>query len=383
MKLSTLLAAIALGLVQIRAPAREGTAEDKPWPPAQADAADWEARDLSGRWLLISEQGPTLEPTFETFDLDARARWIDFLEVRGELLLLEWLCVSAMDDGSATWLEAAEALRRLDAPQWARTVHLGLEQRSRRGVSAARAALADRPGYVLDWFERYPQARETGRAARIDSELRLLTTAREDSSAALAPWPAGSTSLDPLIATIESELESNQVRSAAFLALSYRAIDQPRAWALLHTVARSPGHPAWETSLTRLADLGDGFSLEWLEGVTPQSLDQMAVLDREKVRLRRRLAARDEVQESAGLRVMLERTAWVDLSCHPLESPRGRWMHAWLARRAAREPVHSELERILADYAGDPSLDTKNEINTSLRASLAGRVRAYVRAALE
>lgn len=119
--------------------------------------ADWAARDLEGRWVLIERE--TLEHGWARVESLVR-----FLEERREVELLERLCLYPRSEGHFATFEGA--LARLDAPQWARAVEWNLRQLDSHKRDEANAAFAERRrGVARAWLEAH------------ESELRPLAAA--------------------------------------------------------------------------------------------------------------------------------------------------------------------------------------------------------------
>lgn len=147
-------------------------------PVFAPDLADWEARDLEGRWTVIERE--TLAHSWRNVQpLTA------FLEQRRELELLEWLCLYPRTEGHFDGFAAA--LARLDAPQWARAVEWNLHARDGHTAESARAALQNGPrGRVVDWLVTH---RDQGLHPKARALLEGANdVAREDAGRWLAPW---------------------------------------------------------------------------------------------------------------------------------------------------------------------------------------------------
>ncbi|MEP3482203.1 MAG: hypothetical protein ABJZ55_23360 [Fuerstiella sp.] len=71
---------------------------------------------------------------------------------------------------------------------------------------------------------------------------------------------------------VDDESESAAVRQAALLGVSYQ--DHPSLILKLHTVAGEPDHPAWKSAISRIGDLGRGYSMIILNSLAADQLDQ-------------------------------------------------------------------------------------------------------------
>ncbi len=146
-------------------------------PPRLADelVADWARRDLEGKWVACSRSldvAPYLAPS-----------WVAYLADQREFELLEMLAAYRVD-GMASW-RIGDVLAEAQAPQWIRCAWWGLHNKRGHGGSPAQALLLrTRPGVVLGWFERYPEA--AAAAPGVNAWLKKNTTS-EDPGNALPP----------------------------------------------------------------------------------------------------------------------------------------------------------------------------------------------------
>ncbi|MBC7965950.1 MAG: hypothetical protein H7Z17_08500, partial [Fuerstia sp.] len=67
---------------------------------------------------------------------------------------------------------------------------------------------------------------------------------------------------DDFVATIDDSAEPAMIREAALLGLSYH--NHPSVLLKLHQVAADPKHPAWNAAVSRIGDIGRGFSVSLL-----------------------------------------------------------------------------------------------------------------------
>lgn len=71
---------------------------------------------------------------------------------------------------------------------------------------------------------------------------------------------------------IDDEQESEAVRQAALLGVSYQ--NHPSLILRLHEVASTPEHPAWKAAVSRIGDIGKGYSALVLNTVPKEKLNQ-------------------------------------------------------------------------------------------------------------
>ncbi|MCI0342175.1 MAG: hypothetical protein L0216_13695 [Planctomycetales bacterium] len=173
-----LLAAAALAVLVPQEPA--------PAPPAPVTLADWERRDLEGRWVtLLANRG----------DKNREEQWVAFLSTRREHDLLEWVSIYTDISG------AREALHESEAPHWVRATVWDLRRPDSHWRGGAEKLLAGRPGLVLDWLRRHRDAL-TGPAAALREGLEAAPGKPEDASRLLPPLRA-----QDVLAHLEPPLE--------------------------------------------------------------------------------------------------------------------------------------------------------------------------------
>lgn len=82
-----------------------------------------------------------------------------------------------------------------------------------------------------------------------------------------------------LIEIVEDKSEADKVRQAAMLAVSYQ--QHPALILKLHTVARTPEHPAWNSAVSRIGDIGNDYSRQILDTLPKDQLtsDQRSILE--------------------------------------------------------------------------------------------------------
>ena len=146
------------------------------------------------------------------------------------------------------------------------------------------------------------------------------------------------------------------------------------AWLALHRLARQPRDPGWDAALDSLATHGDGFTLTILEGLDRATLAPATRerLDRTEKAVSERLAKVDDARFAERLPLMLERSAWADLLCDPLETPLRTWTKETVAARLDSPAVRAELQRIEREYTASGP----DEVGFG---TLTERVRRYAR----
>lgn len=141
--------------------------------------ADWAARDLEGRWVLVERE--TLEHGWARV-----ASLVQFLEQRREVELLERLCLYPRSEGHFATFEAA--LARLDAPQWARAVEWNLRQSDSHKRDEAHSAFFERrPRVARAWLEAH-ESELRPLAADVLARLRASEVPLEPAPNQLGPW---------------------------------------------------------------------------------------------------------------------------------------------------------------------------------------------------
>lgn len=76
--------------------------------------------------------------------------------------------------------------------------------------------------------------------------------------------------VDEFLRIIDDERESEAVREAALLAVSYQ--DHPAITLKVHAIAVDPSHPAWKAAVSRVGDIGQKFSVQILQDVMKEEL---------------------------------------------------------------------------------------------------------------
>ena len=189
---------------------------------------------------------------------------------------------------------------------------------------------------------------------------------RRAAALACVRLPASEIPVAALEGLIDDVAEQASVRAAAVLAASYAPGPEP--WLRLHGIAAEPRHVGWSAAVSRLADLGDEFSVERLEALTAEVLDDAARKLRADTikRIREQLTAETPADRAIRLVAMLERAAFADLRCSPLETTLVPSAIAVLRAHVAEPEVKGAIEGLrkdagskdatrerLAEYAAD------------------------------
>jgi hypothetical protein len=148
----------------------------------------------------------------------------------------------------------------------------------------------------------------------------------------------------------------------------------PRVFARLHDLARNPGSAHWAAAIDRLADVGNGFTLEHLRAMDTRALDagpRDALAALLEVLVKRAVLSEREVALQLG--PLLECAAYADLVCAPIEVELCRWTLASIAAHAGHAEVRAALEQLEVAY--QPGEGTSEQLVGSMQA----RVRFYAR----
>jgi hypothetical protein len=350
------------------------------------DEADWT------RWLAVRD------------DAAARATLLDDAARAGRSSLLEAIAVHS-------GLGAQQALAHLvaaDDPRWPRTATWLVQRRDSHTSQAAHKALSERPELAAEWGtgERYlpaltaaevlaPLAADSGATppavvraieafALLDEHAapwsnRLLARVRDADATvaraaglAYAHHRASEVPFDALLVVVAEARAPATVREAALIGASHGP--HTVAWSALLAIAEDPAHPAWRAAVARLGDLDEGFAPVHLAdlGARLAGTGDGAFLARELDRVRRRFASNAVDTRLRRLRPLLERAAWADLNCAPIERTLVPWTLGTLTSWSAEPEVHAALARLRDGYAPRPEL-----ARTTLFGDLGARVRTY------
>lgn len=146
----------------------------------------------------------------------------------------------------------------------------------------------------------------------------------------------------------------------------------PEAYVHLHDAARDPADPGWSDAMTRLEGRGDRFTLSLLDELEDAELapDARATLERTRAAIAGRAPEESAASVLATLRPRLERAAWADVQCDPLEDRLAAWTLASVLAQADDPAVRAALETLRTDY--EPSVEVRTVFS-----SLSSRVRDY------
>lgn len=371
---------------------------------AWIDLERWRALDLEGRWYeYVSCVSPD-SPAPET----EKARWLAFLGGQGDGELLEGIAVYHADVGAvrrlqeisdprwfrcALWLadspdsHTAEAMAKLLEnavpvaplrPWTADAVFAALLEV--RGVRAWGDEASALPGVLYEHqvlralgglrHARLPSAPWADRVlAWIDHpEVRIRRSAR----LALGEFATAERVRSALLRRArEGQQPSDQ--EVALLAFSYAA--HPEVDIVLHEIAADPSHGAWRAAVSRLGERGDAFTLQYFGSRPPASLDaeQRAFWGEHWQAIVQRCAPPQEPADLiARLQPCLERAAFADIHCHPLESALVPWTRQTLALWCLEPEVAAAMRRLAERYVPAPGIQDETRWS-----SLQDRVRKY------
>jgi hypothetical protein len=179
--------------------------------------------------------------------------------------------------------------------------------------------------------------------------------------------------MEELWMAVEDPSLEPAMRELALLSFSFGP--EIATYARLHGVVSDASHPAWRAAVSRLGDVGDEFTLAIFDqlpraALTEAGREQLAA---ERKRVAERLAGQ-EPERAKRVQGLLERAAWADLTCHPLElqivDSMQRTLKSWTAAAAVRE----ELRRLAATYV--PAEAKLGQVHPD---DMARRVREYAR----
>ncbi|HEY3964514.1 MAG TPA: hypothetical protein VGM05_08205 [Planctomycetaceae bacterium] len=154
----------------------------------------------------------------------------------------------------------------------------------------------------------------------------------------------------------------------------------PQAWARLHRIALHPDSPEWKEAIQALQSAGDGFTVEHLKRI---KTDNMSVEDRDLLRsslaaINERVSDEDEQKAADLVLPRLERAAYCDLTCNPLETVLVQWTLSKLRSQAHLAKVRARLEEIGANYRPDVEIDHSDVEPDAVYGAMSERVPVYV-----
>ena len=381
-------------------------AGDEPTAPV-ADKT-WEERDLEGRWALYrASEGPKpgskedpwvpffarrkefqlLEWVAMTSAAPAALEALAKADAPGWVRCAVWLLIASdnhVRGGALEWLkEKRPGLTLAWIDRFPKLLHftdaflaeLRAKNAKREDASALLppleigTALADLapPSDVVDWGAR--ARAESGRTYvhQVERAIDMLgltllegepwagrlaalvshanPRVRRAAALAYARRPRLDVPIGALLARVDDEKETPEVRAAALLGASFH--DHPAAYAKLVSYAHRVSSPIWRAAVSRLGDIDDGFVIGIWEALGPQELagNDRTFATEQIARIREGVASRDASALPYVVQRMLERAAWVDLQCDPLEGSLVAWtlksLKAKLDEAGVREAVKS------------------------------------------
>ena len=122
----------------------------------------------------------------------------------------------------------------------------------------------------------------------------------------------------------------------------------PEDYVELHSRAVREG-PARLPALRELAELGDEFTRHYLGEIdrSAWSADEKEAAEQSLAQIEARLQAPMRI---ASIGPLLERAAWSDLRCHPLEHQLPPWIQETLTELLTLPPIRAELERLQREF---------------------------------
>ena len=144
----------------------------------------------------------------------------------------------------------------------------------------------------------------------------------------------------------------------------------PNVYLKLHHTAMVPKDPSWSDTMSQLAHVGDGFTLEHVRILKNLSASQAATLQIALNRIQTRIAEEDASDLPLMLASRLERAALADVNCDPLEGSLLPWTLRSIRAHVDQPVIRAELERIRSDYTPKTNAQTRFS-------SIEARVRSY------
>jgi len=126
----------------------------------------------------------------------------------------------------------------------------------------------------------------------------------------------------------------------------------------LHHHAMAPGDNRWKTAMTKLANVGDGFTVQFLRGLDKSKLspEDLALLTSTVETVSKRVSIQDADDVAAAIQSRFERAATADLQCDPLEGQLVPWAGDSIRPYLGEPVVRHELERIRDHYESGEEL---------------------------
>lgn len=136
------------------------------------------------------------------------------------------------------------------------------------------------------------------------------------------------------------------------------ALAHPKEALRLFNLVKDPTAEGWAAAVALLGDQGGPFARQHLTDLRAAAEGEAAAAyDAALARLDERLAA--DVRPSAAAVVpLLERAAYADLMCDPMEDGLPAWTFAYLGAHRDDPDLRAELERVAEGYAPTYQLET-------------------------
>ena len=149
---------------------------------------------------------------------------------------------------------------------------------------------------------------------------------------------------DDFIEVVDDVTESPAIREAALMGYSYHT--HPAVLLKLHEVAADPKHAAWNAAVSRIGDVGIGFSAPLLEQLRTSNLssEQTALLEDSIRRLKPRLVLRGGVN-AFYLAGLIRQAAFAEATGHANVKVVRDWVIGW-----EKKTVDKELEILRDNY---------------------------------
>ena len=181
----------------------------------------------------------------------------------------------------------------------------------------------------------------------VDTELTRHRDARVRRAACLAfsHVPSEQIPYREFLAVARSPAEDED-RRAALMAASFATV--PEVWLLLHQLAKDPLDPTWPVAVSRLGDVGNGFTVAWLEAL-PLELGQRTEIQSTLQMVRCREASRNPVELPLHAETCLRRAAWAETSKHPLAPRLAEWTLTQLREWQTTPAVANHLQSLAED----------------------------------
>jgi hypothetical protein len=155
--------------------------------------------------------------------------------------------------------------------------------------------------------------------------------------------------VDEFAAMVDDAKEPALVREAALLAFSY--CDHPKVFLKLHTLAQQLDHPAWAAAVSRLGDIGTGFTLQVLQQVPKAKLSpkNQKVLEHTQKVVSGWMQGLQDPNVKYYVRSWLEYAAWAEHVNDPLRMKLTHWTKEFFTAVGNLE-VENELQMLQKEY---------------------------------